>query len=85
MRNVLPLIKVSISDLFLTAQEEVTCFLKPAEVMKMAHMDVDGKIVNITLKELNVLLDGQAITVWNILGEREFYLLCGELEQKERD
>ena len=48
-------------------------------------MDLDGKIVNITRKELNALLDGQLITVWNILGEREFYLLCDELEQKERN
>ena len=48
-------------------------------------MDLDGKIVNITLKELNALLDGQAIIIWNILGEREFYLICGELEQKKRN
>ena len=48
-------------------------------------MDLDGKIVNITLKDLNALLDGQAIIIWNILGEREFYLICGELEQKKRN
>ena len=84
MGDVFSLIKVSICDLFPPWRGRGHLLFEPTEVMKIAHMDVDGKIVNITLKELNVLLNGQAITVWNIFGEREFYLVCGELEQKQK-
>jgi hypothetical protein len=49
-----------------------------------AHMDVDGKIVKITLKESNVLVDGHEIIIWKILTESNFNLLCDELK-KERN
>ena len=48
-------------------------------------MDVDGKIVDIIPRERNVFLDGQAIIVWNIFGEREINLLCDDLGKRERN
>ena len=85
MGDVFSLIKVSVCDLFLTWLRRGHLFFEPTQMMDLAHMDLDSRIVNITLKELNALLDGQAIIIWNILGEREFYLICGELEQKKRN
>ena len=44
----------------------------------MAHIDVAKKIVNLSLRDLTMLMDGQTVEIRNIFGDTDLHLTCIE-------